>query len=61
MYVAKPVPPTHDTQVSLDRTYTFLDTKSPLTRADYKIIGDSIHSNHLPMWLRVWLESKKKR
>ena len=29
--------------------------------ANYGIIGDCVHSDHLPVWLRLWLEPETKR
>ena len=46
----------------LDRTYAFITTGAITMGANYRILGDYLHSDHLPVWRRLWLvpESKKK-
>lgn len=45
----------------LDRTYTFKGANKKTTSMDYKILGDSAHSDHLPIWRQVWLVEEPKR
>ena len=45
----------------LDRTYAFSTTGASITGANYRIFGDCVHSDHLPVWRRLWLEPKSKR
>ena len=45
----------------LDRTYAFSTTGVSTTGANYRIFGDCVHSDHLPVWRRLWLEPESKR
>ena len=47
--------------VRLDRTYTFSTSGASITGANYRIFGDCVHSDHLPVWRRIWLVPKAKR
>ena len=45
----------------LDRTYSFNTSGMSITGANYRILGDCVHSDHLPVWRRIWLASETKR
>ena len=45
----------------LDRSYSFAINGAITTGANYRILGDCIHSDHLPVWRKLWLESETKR
>ena len=45
----------------LDRSYAFNLNGAITTGTNYRIIGDCIHSDHLPVWRRLWLEPETKR
>ena len=45
----------------LDRSYTYKLNNATTTGANYRILGDCAHSDHLPVWRRLWLEPEKKR
>ena len=45
----------------LDRTYAFITTGAITTGANYRILGDGVHSDHFPVWCRLWLVPESKR
>ena len=45
----------------LDRSYTFIIPGAITTGANYRILGDCVHSDHLPVWRRLWLVPETKR
>jgi endonuclease/exonuclease/phosphatase family metal-dependent hydrolase len=45
----------------LDRFYSFNYLGVNATEVDYRILGDSVHSDHLPVWRQVWLDKEDKR
>ena len=45
----------------LDRSYSFGMNGAITSRANYRILGDCVHSDHLPVWRRLWLEPETKR
>jgi hypothetical protein len=47
--------------VRIDRTYSFKSLANTTSGENYKIMEDSIHSDHLPIWRMIWLEDEVKR
>ena len=47
--------------VRLDRPYSFSMNGAITLRSNYKILGNCVHSNHLPVWRRLWLEPESKK
>ena len=45
----------------LDMSYTFKINGANTTGTNYRILGDCSHSDHLPIWRRLWLEPETKR
>ena len=45
----------------LDRSYASNPSGATTTGTNYRIIEDCAHSDHLPMWRRLWLEPETKR
>ena len=45
----------------LDRSYTYKLNGATTTGANYRILGNCAHSDHLPVLRRLWLEPEKKR
>ena len=45
----------------LDRTYSFSLPGSVTAGSNYRILGDNVHSDHLPIWKRIWLVQETKR
>ena len=45
----------------LDRLYAFNFNGAITTGTNYRIIGGCVHSDHLPIWRRLWLEPETKR
>ena len=45
----------------LDRSYTFITPGAIITGANYRILGDCVHSDHLPVWCKLRLVPETKR
>ena len=45
----------------LDKSYTFITPGAITTGANYRILGDCVHSDHLPVWRKLWLVPETKR
>ena len=45
----------------LDRSYAFNLNGAITTGTNYRIIGNCVHSDHLPVWCKLWLEPETKR
>lgn len=45
----------------LDCTYSFKGVRKRVSNVDYRIFGDSAHSDHLPIWRLLWIEEESKR
>ena len=45
----------------LDKSYSFGMNGAITSGSNYRILGDCVHSNHLPVWRKLWLELETKR
>lgn len=45
----------------LDRIYSYIDNGKEVSCNDYRILGDSSHSDHLPVWRQLTLVEEEKR